>query len=140
MENTKVAASSVAEAKQNIILDMANQQIGAIIWNNDTAGFHFIPEVMLSDENDDPVTVKITGLYAYKDKLYLIKQGNLKAKISNFYTQGVEVPPTVVTLDENKAVKALGDPTATKGFTTEGTTEEWLAIADCYFEALAEEE
>lgn len=139
MENTKVAASSVAEAKQNIILDMAAQQIGAIIWNNDTAGFHFIPEVMLSDENGDPVTVKITGLYAYKNTLYLIRQGNPKAKISLFYTPGVDVSPTVVTLDENKAVKALGDPANAKGFTTEGTTEEWLAIADCYFEALAED-
>ena len=58
--------------------------------------------------------------------------------MDDFYDPDREVKPAVVTLTPDRAAKALGDPDREKGYTRQGTLEEWLAIADCYFEALAE--
>lgn len=67
------------------------------------------------------------------------KMTALKRAGLQIYTPDVDVPPVVVTLSEKKAEEVLGDPTERRGFTTEGTVEEWTVIADCYFETLAEE-
>ena len=59
-------------------------------------------------------------------------------RTDSFYRPGVDVRPVVVTLSEAKAGELFGVPSEEKGFTTRGTLEEWVAVADCYFEALAE--
>ena len=58
--------------------------------------------------------------------------------VDAFYNPGSEVRPTVVTLTPDKARIELGDPEGVEGFTLQGSLEEWLTVADCYFEALAE--
>ncbi len=143
MENTKTYRNSVnqllANAKQELAANMADRNIGAIIWNLQTAGFHYIPEIVHHSAQKDKTRVaRITGLYACNGQLYLIEEDRSDVSVDEFYEPGVEVRPTVVTLTPAKAQEHLGDPDARKGFTQQGTLEEWLAIADCYFEALAE--
>lgn len=128
-----------AEAKKKIIEDMATREIGAIIWDNSTAGFHQIPEIEhISTRTGKERVARITGLYAYKDTLYLIEEDRAGVSVDNFYNHNTEVKPTVVTLTEDMAVKSLGDPDEERGYTRQGTLEEWLVITDCYFEALTE--
>lgn len=139
MDNTNIEdkAKLLAKAQSGMLEDMKARQIGAIIWDNTRAGFHYLPEISISD-GDKTETVNITGLYACNNTLYLIEEGEKAAEISNFYTEGVEVAPTVVTLSPNSAESIFGNPEKNRKFSTGGTLEEWLVIADCYFEALAE--
>lgn len=139
MENTQTqdVAALIANAKGKLADDMKERGIGAILWNISTAGFHFIPEILITDGSGSK-TVRIMGLYNYDEELYAIEEGTAPAHLTNFYTEGVEVPPVVVTLTEDLASEELGIPSASRGYTTEGSSEEWLAIADCYFEALNE--
>lgn len=139
MNHEKESATLLAEAKMRMIDDMVARGIGAIIWNVADAGFHYIPEILLSDKDGKPVTARITGLYHYNDTLYAIEEDVANVSVEHFYTPGVDVPPVVVTLSEDKAREHLGDPADSKGYTSAGSLEEWVAIADCYFEALAEE-
>jgi len=126
------------EAVAKMAADMESREIGAIIWNVGQAGFHFIPEIVV-DPKDGARPVRVTGLYRYDGRLYAIEEDVAEIHPKDFYTPDVDVPPVVVTLSEKKAEEVLGDPTERRGFTTEGTVEEWTVIADCYFEALAEE-
>lgn len=128
-----------AEAKKSILNDMKARGLGAIIWDNSTAGFHQIPEIdHVSTKTGKERVARIQGLYSYNDNLYLIEEDRAHVNIDNFYDHNTEVKPTVVTLSETMAKESLGDPDDEKGFTTQGTLEEWTVIADCYFEALAE--
>ncbi len=128
------------KARQDLIDDMADRGFGAILWDNATAGFHYIPEIILTDEEGEERGVtRVMGLYRYDDKLYLVEEDGSGVNFNEFYNHDTEVKPTIVTLSEETARKDLGDPRDRKGFTTEGTLEEWLGIADCYFEAVAEE-
>ncbi len=139
MENTQTTdvAALIAQAKGKLADDMKEREIGAILWNNSTAGFHYIPEIVINDGKESK-TVRIMGLYNYEGKLYAVEEGTAPAHLTNFYTEGIEVPPVVVTLSEDLAVKELGIPLEKNGYTTQGSSEEWLVIADCYFEALNE--
>lgn len=138
MENTQNQASAVNpllnRAQQDLIEDMKSREIGAIIWDLSTVGFRFIPEVTLGDK-----TERVAGLYRCDDTLYLIEEDNAEVDIDNFYNKDTEIKPSVVTLTEDMARKDFGDPTSLKGFSTKGSLEEWLAIADCYFQALTED-
>lgn len=127
------------QAIQRIIDDMHSRDIGAVLWNVATAGFHFIPEIVLYSEKGEPHTVRVTGIYRYHDRLYAIEEDAAGVSTAMYYRKGVDVPPTVVTLTEDKAREELGDPETSKGFTDGGTVTEWLTIADCYFEALSED-
>lgn len=119
--------------------DMQARGIGAIIWSVPDAGFHYIPEIVVTcPETGRQRTARITGLYLYKETLYAIEEDRAGVSVSRFYTAGVDVPPVVVTLTESMAATELGTPSEKKGYTTQGTLEEWMAIADCYFEALNE--
>lgn len=139
MENTKDSAALLDQAKQKMIDDMEARGIGAILWSIPDAGFHFIPEIDHVSKRDGHKRVaRVTGLYHYQGTLYAIEEDRAPVHFDQFYTPGVDVPPNVVTLTEDKAREALGDPEAVKGYTTQGSLEEWLVIADCYFEALAE--
>ena len=143
MKDTDTYRSSVAkllaEAKKELMADMADRNIGAIIWNVQTAGFHYIPEIVHHSPDKDKTRVaRITGLYAYEGELYLIEEDRSGVSVDEFYDPSTEVKPTVVTLTPAKAAEHLGDPDSRKGFTLQGTLEEWLTVADCYFEALAE--
>ena len=142
MENTQDTTSAqLKEAKQKMIDDMEARGIGAIIWSIPDAGFHFIPEINHVSEKDGKEkrrVARVTGLYHYNGTLYAIEEDRAPIHFDQFYTPGVDVPPVVVTLTPDKATEDLGDPEAVKGYTTQGTLEEWLVIADCYFEALAE--
>ena len=139
MENTKeTIAPMLKSAKEDMVADMKEREIGAIIWDNSRAGFHFLPEIAITDEKGKNVTMRITGLYHFNGQLYAIEEDKAPVHLHDFFTQGVEVPPVVVTLSEDLARGELGDPTKEEGFTTAGTLEEWTAIADCYFEALNE--
>ena len=125
------------KAKQDLIDDMKSRNIGAILWDNATADFEQIPEINLAEDDAEmPDTVRIMGLYRYDDTLYLIEEDKAKVDFNHFYNADSEVKPSVVTLTESVAVSDRGDPAKEEGYTTEGSLEEWLTIADCYFEAL----
>ena len=141
MENTnKQSTAAFADAKQAMLEDMKERGIGAVIWDNATAGFHFLPEVVCHSKKEPGKTrvAQVMGVYRYKDVLYLIEEDRAPIKFKDFWNPDTEAAPTVVTLTEDIAIKDLGDPEAVKGYTVQGTLEEWTAIADCYFEALAE--
>lgn len=140
MENTNSTSAGLSKVRRDIAADMESRRIGAIIWNNATAGFHFIPEIV-HHSCDDPEKTRVAvimGLYRYEDKLYLIEENRAPVKFADLWNHETEAAPTVVTLPESTALDELGDPEAVKGYTTQGSLEEWAAIADCYFEALNE--
>lgn len=139
MKNTDEKAL-LQKAKDQLAADLLQRGYGAVLWDLATAGFHFIPEISLTTERGSQ-TVRVTGVYAYDGHIYAIEEDKAGVNTDQFYTPGVDVPPVVVTLTTDKADKAaevLGDPTKRPGFTTEGSTAEWLSIADAYFEALKE--
>lgn len=133
-------ADLLQKAKSDLRANMAQRDIAAIIWDVEEAGFHYIPEVSLPDSTEeDPKVARVTGLYSYKDELYLILE-TADLNFDEFYNPDTEVRPTVITLSQTLASKYLGDPEGREGYDPDGDLEEWLAVADCYFEALAEEE
>lgn len=132
--NAQTVEALLNQAKSNLIADMKGRGIAAIIWDNATAGFHYLPVATLGEGK----VVNISGLYAYDDQLYLIEEDCAKANIDHYYDHDSQVRPTVVTLTPSVATADLGEPTAADGFTQTASLEEWLGIADCYFEALAE--
>lgn len=113
---------------------MLARNMAAIIWDLSSAGFHYLPSITL----DDGRVVRVSGLYVYDNELYVIDEDCRRAEMSNFYNPDTEVAPTVVCLTPNVASGDLGVPTPEDGFTQGGSMEEWLVIADCYFEALNE--
>lgn len=128
------------KALEQMADDMKTREIGAIIWSVPDAGFHYIPEIVVTDPRDDSSrTTRVTGLYLYKDRIYAIEEDVAGVSVDQFYRHGVDVPPVVVTLSDLKAREQFGTPSEAKGFTTQGSLEEWVAIADCYFEALGEQ-
>lgn len=135
-QNLEDARLLFEQAKADICEDMKTRDIGAIFWNNDRAGFHFPPEVKLENQNEKPDVWRIQGIYRIEDSLFLMSD---KADINtdNYYNPDAEIPPTVVTLTPEQALKELGVPTQARGYTQQGSIREWLSIADCYFEALS---
>ena len=140
MENTANNSNGALldKALGQLAEDMENRELGAIIWNLATAGFHYLPELSVPGKNGETETIRVTGLRLADGKIFAIKEGLEDADISNFYTPEIDVPPVVVTLTPSMARETLGNPEGKQGSYTGGTTEEWLAIADCYFEALNE--
>lgn len=138
MENKQKAYGLLGEAKQGIIEDMESRGIAAIIWNVETAGFPFLPEIDHKSEKDSKKqrVATVMGLYRYDDVLYAIEKGRAPVEFSALWNPDTEAAPTVVTLSESAARERLGDPEKVKGYTVQGTIEEWAAIADCYFQAL----
>lgn len=133
-------ADLLGKAKKELMDNMAQRNIAAIIWDVEEAGFHFIPEVTLPDSTEeDPKVTRVTGLYAYDGDLYLVLETS-DVEMTEFYNPDTEVRPTVVTLSSDLAAKYLGNPEGREGYDPDGDLEEWLAVADCYFEALAEED
>lgn len=129
--NEQDAQALFVQAKTDIASDMKSRGIGAILWDNRQASFHFPPEVVV-----DGKTWTVKGIYRIREELYLIGD-KAKASVDNYYDKDTEVPPVVVTLTEAQAQQQLGEPTLDRGFTQDGTIPEWLTVADCYFEALA---
>lgn len=139
-KKTGATADLLGNAKSDLMKNMTQRGIAAIIWDVEEAGFHFIPEVSLPDSTEeDPKVARVTGLYAYADELYLILE-TADLDFEEFYNPDTEVRPTVITLSADLASKYLGNPDGREGFDPDGDLEEWLAVADCYFEALAEED
>lgn len=141
MENNKEAvADLLAKAKSDLQADMASRGIGAIIWDLSDAGFQYLPELSLpTDDPEKPEVVGVTGLYSDGTDLYIIEEGKSGVSVDEFYNPDTEVKPVVVTLSPDRAAKAFGNGADRKGFTLDGDLEEWLSIADCYYEALAED-
>lgn len=137
-EKSRVRAA-FNKAVAGIADDMERRGIAAILWDNSTAGFHFIPEVTVVDEKGERDELRVMGLYLYDGSMYLVEEEIAPVRLTEFYTDGVEVPPAVVTLTDDSARRHLGDPEEQKGYTTQASDEEWLNIADCYFEALREQ-
>lgn len=138
-KNTGATADLLGKAKADLKANMAERGIAAILWDVDEAGFHYIPEVPLPDYTEEnPNVARVTGLYSYGNELYLILE-TADVNMNEFYNPDTEVRPTVITLSADLASKYLGDPKDDKGYDCDGDLEEWLAVADCYFEALAEE-
>lgn len=132
-------AKLLADAKSELAKNMEDRGIGAIIWDNSSAGFHQLPEIVHhSEEKDKTRVARITGIYLFKGGLYLIEEERSDVSVDRFYNPDTEVKPTVVTLTPDRAAEELGDPDAEKGYTQQGSLEEWLTVADCYFEAIAE--
>lgn len=135
MENTNQTPSALLDqARENLKKNMIDRNMAAIIWDLASAGFHYIPSVTLENGK----VVRITGLYVADNDLYLIDEECKRANIDNFYDPDTEVRPTVVCLTPNVAPGDLGNPSEEDGFTRAGSLEEWLVVADCYFEALNE--
>ncbi len=136
--NDKIVEPLLAQAKRDIIADMESREIGAIIWDNSTAGFHEIPEIVHHSSKEPGKTrvARIMGLYVFDGKLYEIEEDRAPVKFDDFWDRDTEAAPTVVTLSPDIAGKDLGDPEAVKGYTTQGSLEEWMVIANCYFQAL----
>lgn len=137
MENTSTnatVATLLEKAKVQMAEDMKTREIGAIIWSLPAAGFHFMPEIKLPDGK----VVRVTGLYHYNGELFAIEEDVAGVSVNQFYNKGIDVPPMVVTLSESKAGELFGNPEMRRGFTSGGNLDEWLTIADCYFEALRE--
>lgn len=133
-------ADLLGKAKTDLMANMAQRGIAAIIWDVEEAGFHYIPEVELPDSTEeDPKVARVEGLYTFDGELYLILE-SAEVNFEDFYNPDSEVRPTVVTLSADLAKKYLGDPKDQAGFDPDGDLEEWLAVTDCYFEALAEED
>lgn len=132
------AADLLQQAIEAIASDMKARGLGAILWNNASAGFHFIPEVV-TRSGDKASVHRIMGLYSFGGKVWLVEEDESGVDLSAFYNHDTEVPPVVVTLTESVAEADFGNPAGKIGFTTQGSLEEWTAIADCYFEALAED-
>lgn len=130
MKNTD-SQDLLNKALHQLAEDMKAREIGAIIWNIPEASFHYIPELEVSGQ-----TVRVTGLYLYQNKVYAIEEDKPGVSIEHFYRHGIDVPPTVVTLSESKAVELFGTPADSRGLTSQGSLEQWTVIADCYFEAL----
>lgn len=138
--NTAASKEMFARAKAAIAADMDARGFGAIIWDNSTAGFRQIPEILhISTSTGKERVARIEGLYCYGGEVYLIEEDRADVGIDNFYDHNTEVKPTVVTLSDDMARKALGNPDEERGYTRQGTLEEWTVIADCYYEALAEQ-
>lgn len=135
MENTNNVSALLSQAKENLMKNMLQRNMGAIIWDLASAGFHYIPSVTLENGK----VLRVTGLYTVNDELYLIDEECKRADINNFYDPDTEVKPTVLCLTPTVAEGDLGAPTEENGFTQSGSSEEWLVVADCYFEALNEE-
>ncbi len=102
------------------------------------AGFHYVPEIVHhSLEKDKTRAARVTGLYACGDGLWLIEEDRSPVSVDAFYNPGSEVRPTVVTLysptrpASNSAIRE-----GVEGFTLQGSLEEWLTVADCYFRGL----
>ncbi|MDE7381536.1 MAG: hypothetical protein K2N03_05350 [Muribaculaceae bacterium] len=140
-EKNNAVTDLLQKAKEDLAENMQERGIGAMIWDLSTAGFPYLPELEIpSDmEDEEPQTVGVTGLYNYKGTLYLIEEGISGVDINNLYNPDTEAKPTIVTLTEDSAEKTLGNPANRKGFNPGGNLEEWLAIADCYFQALSEQ-
>lgn len=136
MNNTDSSSRNFEKARRELAVDMRSRGIGAIIWDNSTAGFHFIPEVTPADSQGNKDVVTVGGLYLFHDTVYVIDEKEGRFSIDNLYNPNYEIKPMVVTLDENDALRLLGNPVGNEAFTTEGTLKQWLTIADCYFEAL----
>lgn len=137
---TNASNDLLSKAQADLIADMEDKGIAAIVWDLSQAGFPYLPEITLPDSTEEnPKTARITGLYAYDGKLYLIEEDIADINFDDFYDNDSEVKPVVVTLTRDLADKYLGNPEKEAGYTTDGDLEEWLAIADCYFQALAED-
>lgn len=130
-------AGLLEKAKNELAADMKEREIAAILWDNGQAGFHFIPEITVPTEKGER-TVRVTGLYSHDGNLYALEEGFPRFELKHFFTEGIDVPPVVVTLTEDMAADILGTPSEKEGFTQSGNMQEWLTIADCYFEALNE--
>lgn len=135
--NNSASEKLINQAIEKLAKNMKDREIGAILWDNASAGFHYIPEITIQNHDGSEV-VRVMGLYLYNDNLFIIEEGMAPVELTEFYTDGVEVPPVVVTLTEDSALNHLGNPEGRKGYTRQATNEEWLVIADSYFEALAE--
>lgn len=140
VKNVESATQAEAEAlfqqaKDDIAADMRSRDIGAIMWDNEQADFHFPPVVEVTDSEGKKTPWKIHGIYRVDDTLFLIGQG-AAAGVENYYKPGIETRPVVVTLTEDQATRQLGIPNEGRGYTRQGDVQQWLSIADCYFEAL----
>lgn len=133
MKNTK---NDLHTALHQLADDMKVREIGAIIWNLPEAGFHYIPELEITDSRGESRIVRVTGLYLFDNKVYAIEEDKPGVSIQHFYRHGIDMPPVVVTLSELKARELFGSPSDSRGLTAQGSLEQWTVIADCYFEAL----
>ena len=136
-EKTQVDARELFErAKADIAADMKSRGIGAILWAVGSVNFHYLPEVVVGQDHGKDVVVTVSGIYRVGDDLYLMEQGVAPRSVDDYYNKNTEVRPDVVTLTEKQALQQLGTPDSQRGFTRQGTVQQWLTIADCYFEAL----
>ena len=140
-ENIRAAQALLGKAKEELADNMKARGIAVVIWDLASASMQYIPEIVVRDGADKSKAevVRITGIYRYGDKLFLIEEDKAGVSVDRFYNRNTEVKPSVVTLTEDMAASALGDPEGKPGFTTAGTIEEWINVANCYFQALIEE-
>lgn len=140
--NNNSSTDLLGRAKADLAENMNQRQIGAILWDNATAGFPYLPEISLpmKEDQEEPETVSVMGIYNYGGVLYLIEEGESHVDFNHYWDPDNETKPTIITLTPDVAARDFGNPEGEKGFTANADLEEWLAIADCYFQALAEED
>lgn len=130
------ATELFSRAKADMAADLKARGIGMIIWDNAQTNFHFLPVVTIKASDGKAEVLPVMGLYLYDGTAYLIVDHDSPVRIGDFYTRGIETRPVAVTLDTADAVARIGNPAGKPGLTTAGSLEEWLNIADCYFQAL----
>ncbi|MCM1005404.1 MAG: hypothetical protein NC402_03810 [Prevotella sp.] len=123
------------QAKEDLLLDMKARDIGAILWDNEQCGFHFPPEVTVTNSDGKSDAWTIHGMYRVDETLYLIGPG-APIGVENYYKRGVQTKPCAVTLTEDQATRTIGIPNEGRGYTTQGSVQQWLTCTDCYFKAL----
>lgn len=140
MEN-KSSEKSLQDAFNALAEDMAARDIGAVVWDLSVAGFPYIPEVteVIEGKSTRQATDRVTGIYNYNGEIYAIIEGESGVSVNDYYNRDYEVRPSVITLTPDMAESRFGNPAAKRGFTSEATLQEWLAIADCYYQSLAED-
>ena len=136
MTTTQKNSTHFEKARKDLAADMNARGIGAILWDLATAGFHYLPVVTPENAIPGKDNIAVGGMYLYGGKVYLINEALSPVSIDNLYNRDTEVKPNVVTMGADEAVRLFGNPKGQKAFTTAGDLEEWLTVADCYYEAL----
>lgn len=137
MKDFRASATDLfARAKAALAADMKARGIGMILWDNAQTNFHYLPTVV-ERKGAKADVLPVMGLYLYDGSVWLIEDvDDTPVKIDDFYNPATEVRPVAVTLSLHDAAERIGNPAGRPGLADGGSLEEWMAIADCYFQAL----
>ena len=135
-KNEVMSGELFLQAKDAIATDMRARGIGAIMWDCESDRFAYLPRVAVFAPGSFERVAEIGGIYRRGNSLFLMERGRAPVSVDDYYDKDAEKRPLVVTLTEEQACAQLGEPGDHRGLTECGSVEDWLTVADCYFEAL----